>query len=63
MRSLITGCRLHRFQRLFAQNKSGATAIEYALIACGVSIAIVGGLSTLGSSIMVVFYDKLNNLF
>jgi len=63
MRSFITGCRLHRCRRFFAQDDSGATAIEYALIACGISIAIVGGLTTLGSQIMVVFYDKLNNLF
>jgi pilus assembly protein Flp/PilA len=63
MQSLITRCRLHRRRRSFAQDKSGATAIEYALIAGGVSIAIVGALTSLGSQIMVVFYDKLNNLF
>lgn len=63
MRSLITRCFLHHCQRSFARDESGATAIEYALIAGGVSIAIVGALSSLGSQIMVVFYDKLNNLF
>ncbi|MBI2714385.1 MAG: Flp family type IVb pilin [Rhizobiales bacterium] len=63
MRSFITRCRLHRCQRSFAQDKSGATAIEYALIASGVSVAIVGALTMLGTQIMVVFYDKLNNLF
>ncbi len=47
----------------FQTDESGATAIEYGLIAGGVSIAIVGALTTLGSQIMVVFYDKLNNLF
>ena len=63
MRSLITGYRLYRCQRRFALDESGATAIEYALIASGVSIAIVGAVTSLGSQIMVVFYDKLNNLF
>ena len=63
MRSLITRCFLHRRQRSFARDERGATAIEYALIAGGVSIAIVGALTSLGSQIMVVFYDKLNNLF
>ena len=63
MRNLITRCHLHRCQRAFARDESGATAIEYALIAGGVSIAIVGALTSLGSQIMVVFYDKLNNLF
>ena len=47
----------------FVQDESGTTAIEYALIACGVSIAIVSGVSSLGSNIMTVFYDKLVNLF
>jgi Flp pilus assembly pilin Flp len=63
MRSFMTICRLHRCQHSFAQDNSGATAIEYALIACGVSIAIVGGLTSLGTQIMVAFYEKLNNLF
>jgi len=53
------GLRLTRFLR----DNEGATAIEYALIACGVSIAIVGSVSTLGSSVMTVFYDKLTTLF
>ena len=63
MRNFITRCRLHRCQRSFARDESGATSIEYALIASGVSIAIVGALTTLGTQIMVVFYDKLGNLF
>ena len=63
MPSLITRYRLHRYQRSFARDESGATSIEYAIIAGGISIAIVGALTSLGSQIMVVFYDKLNNLF
>ena len=43
--------------------REGATAIEYALIACGISIAIVGSVSTLGQNVMTVFYDKLLTLF
>jgi Flp pilus assembly pilin Flp len=43
--------------------REGATAIEYALIACGVSIAIIGGVSSLGNTITTVFYDKLVALF
>ena len=49
--------------RRFLPAQEGATAIEYALIACGISIAIVGALTTRGSQIMVVFYDKLGNMF
>ncbi len=44
-------------------DERGATAIEYALIAAGVSIAIVAGVTAVGTQIMVVFYDKLQNLF
>ena len=47
----------------FLSAQDGATAIEYALIASGVSITIVTVVSTLGSQITVVFYDKLTNLF
>jgi pilus assembly protein Flp/PilA len=40
------------FQALvrFVQNRSGATAIEYGLIAGLICIAIVGGATTLGQS-------------
>ena len=47
----------------FPRSVGGATAIEYALIACGISIAIVGSVSTLGNNVMTVFYDKLTTLF
>ncbi len=49
--------------RRFIRSKRGATAIEYALIACGISIAIVGSVTTLGQNVMTVFYDKLLTLF
>ena len=52
-----------RCLREFLSDDSGTTAIEYALIACGVSIAIVTVISTLGSQIQTAFYDKLANLF
>jgi pilus assembly protein Flp/PilA len=37
--------------RRFARDRSGASAIEYALIASGVSIVIAGTLVTLGSEV------------
>jgi pilus assembly protein Flp/PilA len=42
---------------------SGATAIEYAMIASGVSIAIVTAVSSLGTSVTTNLYDKLAALF
>jgi Flp pilus assembly pilin Flp len=41
----------------------GSTAIEYALIAGGISIFILGAINTLGANIMTVFYDKIGALF
>ncbi len=37
---------------------SGATAIEYAMIACFVSIVIVGSVAAIGSSVKG-FFDEL----
>jgi pilus assembly protein Flp/PilA len=39
----------------FLRNESGATAIEYGLIAAGVSIAIVAAVQLLGSSVEGTF--------
>jgi len=49
--------------RRLLRAREGATAIEYALIASGVSIAIIGGVSALGTGIMTTFYDKIALLF
>jgi pilus assembly protein Flp/PilA len=35
----------------FAKDESGATAIEYALIACGISLAIIAAVQGLGSTL------------
>jgi len=42
------------FQR-FLRDDSGATAIEYGLIAAGISVVIIGAVNTIGK--------KLNNAF
>jgi len=39
----------------FAADQSGATAIEYALIAVLVGIAIIGGVRALGDSLQAIF--------
>jgi pilus assembly protein Flp/PilA len=41
--------------RAFLNNESGATAIEYGLIAAGISIAIIGVVNTLGSKLQTTF--------
>ena len=47
----------------FAADESGTTAIEYAMIAAGVSVAIAGTVSAVGSNLKANFYDKLAGLF
>jgi pilus assembly protein Flp/PilA len=39
----------------FVQDESGATAIEYGLIAAGISFAIIAVLGSLGSKLNTVF--------
>ena len=48
----------------FMQDTSGATAIEYGLIAAGISVAIIGVVNTLGKQLVNTFTNvstKLGN--
>lgn len=46
----------------FFANESGATAIEYALIAAGISITIVTVVNGLGSAVSTKFADISTSL-
>jgi pilus assembly protein Flp/PilA len=46
----------------FAKDESGATAIEYGLIAAGISVAIIGALTTVGSSLTTMFGTVASSL-
>jgi pilus assembly protein Flp/PilA len=48
--------------RKFLKDESGATAIEYGLIAALVSVAIIGMLSLLGNSLSNTFQTVADNL-
>ena len=48
--------------RDFLKNDSGATAIEYGLIAALVSVAIIGILGTLGDNLVNTFTTVSNSL-
>lgn len=39
----------------FAKDESGATAIEYGLIAAGIAVAIIGAVGAVGSSLIGKF--------
>ena len=46
----------------FAFEETGATAIEYGLIASLIAIAIIGAVSALGSQLTSTFNEVTNNL-
>ncbi len=46
----------------FANNESGATAIEYGLIAAGIAVAIVVVVGTVGTSLTATFQTVADNL-
>ena len=43
--------------KMFVTNDSGATAIEYALIASLIAVAIIGALTTLGTTLSSEFSE------
>jgi pilus assembly protein Flp/PilA len=46
----------------FAKDESGATAIEYGLIAALISVVIIGVLSTIGTKLSSKFNEIANEL-
>jgi pilus assembly protein Flp/PilA len=46
----------------FANDESGATAIEYGLIAAGISVAIITVVNTLGSKLKATFTNGSSQL-
>ena len=46
---------MKKFLARFVKDESGATAIEYGLIATGIAVAIIGGSSLLGTSLDGMF--------
>jgi pilus assembly protein Flp/PilA len=52
---------LGRLVRRFRTDERGATAIEYGLIAAGISVAIVTTVYGLGTQIKTALWDKVGN--
>ena len=46
----------------FAKNQSGATAIEYGLIASLIALVIIGGLTAVGTSLSTTFTNISGSL-
>ena len=47
----------------FVADEQGATAIEYAMIAAGIAVAISAAVVSLGSELKTNFFDKIAALF
>jgi len=45
-------------RRMFGDN-SGATAIEYAMVASGIAVAIISAVNLLGNNVNTVFFQKI----
>jgi pilus assembly protein Flp/PilA len=52
-----------RIAKRFVADESGATAIEYAMIAAGIGVTIATTVWGLGSALKESWYDKLANIF
>ena len=46
----------------FLRDESGATAIEYGLIAAGISVAIIAVVNGLGTKLTTTFSSVTNNM-
>ncbi len=46
----------------FMDDESGATAIEYGLIAAGIAVAIIGAVNALGTTLSGTFNNVTNQL-
>ena len=60
--AVIKECVMKKMFVRFAKNESGATAIEYGLIAAGIAVAIVVVIGTVGTSLTATFQTVADNL-
>ena len=51
-----------KYIQRFLKDNSGATAIEYGLIAAGISVAIIAVVNGLGSQLVTTFTTVTNDL-
>ncbi|MHA1524610.1 MAG: Flp family type IVb pilin [Alphaproteobacteria bacterium] len=53
---------MKKFLTSFAKNESGATAIEYGLIAAGIAVAIIATVQALGDQLITTFDEVTTGL-
>ena len=59
----FTAPTMRSIAKRFRHDQRGATAIEYALIAAGISVAIVSAVFGTGSNLKENWYDKIAAIF
>jgi pilus assembly protein Flp/PilA len=53
---------MSKFVSRFAKDESGATAIEYGLIAALIAVVIIGAVTTVGTSLRTTFNSVGNSV-
>ena len=53
---------MSQFMKHFAADESGATAIEYGLIAAGIAVVIVGAIELVGGGLDATFTEVADEL-
>lgn len=53
--------RIRKALDAFARDERGTTAIEYAVIATGISIAIVGFVTAIGSTLNTMYFGEVSS--
>jgi pilus assembly protein Flp/PilA len=59
----MLGSILALLRRRITGDERGATAIEYAMVAAGVGLAVATTVWSVGSSLKTNFYDRLASMF
>ena len=55
-------CSFGELARRFRADESGATAIEYAMIAAGIGATIAATVFNMGTTLKTVWWDKIANI-
>jgi pilus assembly protein Flp/PilA len=53
---------MRKMLETFVRDQNGATAIEYGLIAALIAVAIIGGLTAVGTNLSATFTNVSSNL-
>lgn len=49
------------FAKRFARDETGSVAVEYAMVAAGIGVAVAGAVVILGQAVSDVFFDPIQD--